>query len=554
MFDLKVVQDSTLASGFQRTQIGWGHFGARGYSRPQEYFPPVKEEGEGKIGNVSIASASGALVGKIRTDVQKSIVQEINFTLDEKGCADFSIKLNKLPDFPILPFSIISIKIGETDFDWYRGVVAYPDDRGTERDYFEFRGYGLREYLSGLKADVDYVAGTDIGEIVADIAENYIQPYAPIRFNINKINTTTGVILANKIEFGNSFLNKVLDTLSQMASHIWGVDGNGEFYFEKPNQSDIEQTYFIGYDLQEFKPKVNLQEVKNTIIVQRQQGRGSGGAGWSVAGIFNNLSSIKKYGKRELNFQIPGFFEDDDADIVGSALLDEKSEPKESATASGFVIQSILDYQNRGTYRFVLPFKDYTVLYSDVDDETQWQKQGTGDLTISKENDLLVHGDGCVRLDFANALSDSVLFERELIGNIQTIRFYIRSNRQGSFASVGVGLTNFDENITKIDFPVADIFYNFEWDVSQLDLKKISKFGIRIDENLPTTTIYIDKIEFLLKGHKYYKLRLKQSKYRFSPNNQTVSSEFGILPPKMENYLAGLFSTAEELRFTGEVR
>ncbi len=70
--------------------------------------------------------------------------------------------------------------------------------------------------------------------------------------------------------------------------------------------------------------------------MQRQQGAAAGGAGWSVAGIYNDTASVKKYGRKELNYQIPGYFADDEADVIGNATTGRKKDPKYSASMRGF--------------------------------------------------------------------------------------------------------------------------------------------------------------------------------------------------------------------------
>ena len=88
-----------------------------------------------------------------------------------------------------------------------------------------------------------------------------------------------------------------------------------------------------------------------------------------------------------------------------------------------------------------------------------------------------------------------------------------------------------------------------------MEIDRINKFGFSVNVD-PTveTNIYIDKIEFVIAGHPYYTMRLKQAKYKIAPKEQSVNADFGSLPPKMETYLASLFSTASELKFTQEIR
>ena len=140
-----------------------------------------------------------------------------------------------------------------------------------------------------------------------------------------------------------------------MTNHIWGVDSERDFYFLARNQNTLK-TFFIGYDLHDFSPRENQEAVKNVIMVQRKQGRSDGGAGWSVAGIYNNTTSVKKYGRKELNYQVPGFFSNQDCQTVGQALLRDNKDPQLFAKVKSLPLGRLGSPLELGKYRFVSPF------------------------------------------------------------------------------------------------------------------------------------------------------------------------------------------------------
>jgi len=466
-------------------------------------------------------------------------------------CANFKLILNKLPRFPIEPFSVIKITVAQTDFAWYSGIVNYPDNIGTKQDFYVFSGNGFITYLSKLSAEGIYPP-SDVGEIVDYITQNEIIPFSPIKYNPAKINTETGVITANDIEFGKSKINAVLDTLADMAGHNWGVDGDQDLYFE-PITEEIQKTYFIGNQLNNFKPKLNLEKVRNSILVLREKGLAEGGSGWVVAGVYNDESSQKKYKKRELEIQVPGFFEQEEVDIIGNASLNEKKDPKPSGTFSGIDIKSGDDWLPRGNYRIILPHGDFDFIYSDVDDPNEWDEYISGDLIVSKEENIFVYGDGCIKLNYSNAENDRIELLNPIREKIQKIRVFLRANKTGSFLKIGFGKTNWNENIFNIDLPVKDVFYNLDWDISKLNIDEINKIGFQITEGETNPTdLYIDKIEMNAIGNKFYKLPLETVTYKFIKSDQSASGEFGILPPKMEDFLSGLFKTVNELKYVSE--
>ncbi len=498
-------------------------------------------------------SANGAMIGKIRTDIQKSIVNSIEFTLDEHGCSSFTMKLNTLPSFPILPFSIISINVGNTENNWYAGEVSYQDDIGTDQEIYEYSGVGLRNYLKTLKAQQTYTAGQDVGVIINDLAENWISPYAPIIYNEDKIWQTTGVITANDIELSNAPLEKVIQTFADMAGADWGVDGDRYFYFLQRDTETIQRTLFVGYQIQNFKPKYNLQEVKNSIIVQRQQGAADGGAGWVIAGIFNDDSSIKKYGQKQLQYQVPGFFNDNDCNVIGNALVNDLSEPKLSGTVQNYHVSSGADFFDLGLYRIINPFGNFKFIYNACDNIYQWDLYTTGDLVAVDDTDYFIYGSGSIYLSWTSANTDRIEFVSvQKFGKLKNVRVYIRSSSQGNFIKVGVGNGQWNDYMVNVEIPQKNIFYNFDWYLENDNITEIDRIGFQVDTANPGN-IWIDKIEFEIYGNPHYDLVFKQVKYSFTPENQVANIDFGTVPPREADYINALFSTASELRFTQEV-
>ena len=129
-------------------------------------------------------------------------------------------------------------------------------------------------------------------------------------------------------------------------------------------------------------------------------------------------------------------------------------------------------------------------------------------MVISKDTDFFVHGDGSIKLTWDDAQDDRAEFDLEFEGLIKKVIFYCRSSRIGTFATVGIGLTNFDENTIRLNVPTSQFFFAFEWDVSGLDLRKISKFAIQVDDVGSTgegqeTFLDIDKIMFEVAGNRF---------------------------------------------------
>lgn len=543
-------------NGRYTTTMGHGVFRSRGDLRPKFYYVKPKSSSQGvNFANIAIVSSTGALVGRLRTDVQKTIISNVEFTIVKGDCRDFVIELNDLPAFPLAPFSIVKINVGNSGFNWYMGKITNQENAGSKDGAkYRFTGSGLSETdLDSLVFDdsLDFDSAQDVGEIVDAIVQTQIAPFSFINYNPSKIDRTTGVFTANVIEPGKTKMSKFLDTMAKMAGCEWGVDGEGDFFF-LPIEHALVRTFFVGYDLTNFKPKLNLQNVKNTIFVKRQQGKGSGGAGWAVQTIRSDLTSIAKYGKRELTFQAPGFFQDNDLNVIGDALLNDLKEPKYSATANGFRVTGELDFIKRGQHRFILPFDKYQHTWTEGELASEWTTSGSG-ITLSTNTTNFVFGASSVKGAFSTSSGSRIERVGSYSGKIQKVIIWIRSNTSGAFLTAGIGLSSWNQFSNVINIPQNDVFFAYEWDVSSFGITKIDRIGIQSNTN-DAFELFVDKIEFVVKGFPSYRMQSTKQTYSFEPGGADVTMEFDRVPSKMEDYINNILAIAEENRFVGEVR
>lgn len=540
---------------------GWGLRTQRGWGRPEQISLLVEEELPRRTADISFSLVSGGAIGKIQTNVEDSIVRDLSFTVDEHGSADFTISLLREPDFNILPNSIVKFRIGKSAFSWYCGTIDYPEEISTGQDVLVYKGFGLRKYLSELSAPTTYTAAMLISAVVDDIVQNWISPYCPISYNASKIDVSTGSVLANNIELGKYKLPMVLDTLALQAQgtgyyYAWGVDGDGDFYFKKITTTTPVRTYFVGYNAHDFKPKLNFNEIKNVITLTRKELIGTGNPGWKVAGVYNAPGSVKKYGRMELTYPIPGYYAIADADILGAALRDNLSEPTYAAQVSGINAWEEINFFTPGIYRFILPKVDdvkFQTVLDDLDDNTVFTISGAGDLAKADDVDQLVWSAGSVRFDFQNAINQVAEMSINASGYIRGLNFYLRATKPMK-VRIGAGVTNWNDYTQDFYLPADSNFYELNWDLSVLALESLTKFGIQILSNeVNPESIWIDRLAANLTGHRTYRLKFLRAKFNYSPEKSDVACDFGGIPPSLIEYAAALQRSATELKFTGEI-
>jgi len=337
--------------------------------------------------------------------------------------------------------------------------------------------------------------------------------------------------------------------------YIWGVDGDGDFYWTKIFTNTIERTFWIGYNLNDFRPRTDFNGVVNNWTLLRSQGKAAGGAGWSVAGIYRDPTSESLHGINEDEQQIPGFVGQLDADLIGNALLADSKDPKVSGRSGGWQARNEFEFLTEGLYRFIMPRSDFAEVVDPLDDASKFSIIGGGDLTVEDDATTFMFGASSIKLTSSSAVGTRAETDLEVSGIIKKIIFYIRSNLKGNFLTVGVGSSVWNQHTFKPDIALTGTFIPIEWDVSDKNIRSIGKFAIEINEDqVIQTKVQIDKLDIVFSGHKTYRLEKKRSQYRYRPGGSGVTSEFGELPDSLPQYVAALQKITQELRATQEVQ
>jgi hypothetical protein len=535
----------------RRGQAGWGTVGARSWGRTYEFTARTPPTNTSQVALLEFSSFSGGLLGQLRTDIRYPLIRSLKFTIDNFGCADFQMILNNLPDFPIISGSKFSIRLNDDPNVVYQGYLEYDAEEGTKKAEYIYDGFGFRKQLKDwvvMPEDTSsvYPAGLRAGEIVADIMENIVAPNTNVGYNVNKIDLTAGALTTNEIDFGGFAISDVFDNLALISNCEWRVDGSGELSFE-PIGDTIRKTWVIGYGMGEFDVKKNISTVRNSIIVERTEGRGSGGSGFTVAGIFQDQTSIAKYGLRTFTQKVPGFFGNTECAIIGNQVLENLKEPELSASMRRIQIRSSSDILPFGRHRFIMPVEVYPELLTEDEDSTDWSISGTGDLALSNDTDFVIQGFQSLKLDFASANGQEFTLPVSAKGKVVSFDIWIWSSATGTIFTFGFGLTNFTENTTLVTLPGAGRWYRWRWDVESQLQQRIGEIGFRIEvpDGTGSETIYIDSITANLRGQRHYQMKFNRCTYTFSDQTQTADAEFGELPPKDSDYVAGLIAQTQ---------
>jgi hypothetical protein len=263
-----------------------------------------------------------------------------------------------------------------------------------------------------------------------------------------------------------------------------------------------------------------------------------------VGGVYQDLTSIAKYGLREYTQKVPGFFADAEVDLIGNAVLEDRKDPKLTGKVERFYLRKPEDIIQRGLHRFIMPVEDYPSLIVEDESFTAWTKSGAGDTVLSNSSTLVVQGNDSLKIEFTNGQNDVITTPVVVNGDIQAIEFWIRGNITGDILEFGFGLTNYNENVQTVSIGTANVWSRFRWDTSSLNQRKIRVIGFKV---LTTDAgeIYIDSVTSVIRGQRHYDLDMRRTVCTIGGGSYQTA-EFGQLPIGLSDYTSALLQQVQE--------
>lgn len=532
----------------------------RGYLRPVQLTDSrVVSVPTTAAGSLQISSASGSVLGLIRTDIQRSIITSIDFNWGENGPGEMNFTLSQLPDIKINEGSQVRFKALNTDYGWFSGTIKDIPQPGSPRDEYTYRATGHLEYLGWLMAGtvgdpVVIESGTDPADVMRMLVQNWVIPYSPLLYSPSAIVGSTGRVTTNDIELSSAPLSEIFDLMADSSDCQWWVDGDGVVWFQ-PINLPLRRTLFEGYAMRMFSPDRNTDSVRNVITISRNEPKGSGGTGWVVAGVYSDATSVAKYGRKYEEYQVPGWISDDDADNLGDELISRLSEPQQTARIDGVLINSENALWLPGQYRVLGQIKNFWDEYDIADDADDWDTGGTGDLALSDDTTFLTDGFSSILAEFQDAEDQTwKLTKTYNKGLIKKIRFQLRASIAGAYLQFGWGETDFTENLQDIDILFSGQFLTIEINLPD-NVREIGEIGFKIKQDMAVaTSVWVDGFEVYVRANPTFRMGLYRHGYRFSPETTESWAEFGPPRPRLENYIKALDRQARQFKYTQEVR
>ena len=562
----------------KKTYFGLGNQ----FSREIEFVPELSF-------NILIETRGGVPINSFSTNIAKSKIEKFTFTNTLRGSAECNIYINPLEDVLSLPILAV-VRIYFFNKLLYSGQLikrTLSNNRGAHRLRCEGLFEDFRKWI--VTQDITINDGTEIGQAVEDIIESEIDNRVAVEGS-STIELDSALIDKNSgkstnfdlsIDIDNEpiLVENLIKSYAESVGYKYGVNREGKFFF-LPYDFEDTNVLVCNYDFNRFVESYNFQSIKNSITFQKKTAAADGGVGWSVLGIKEDDNSIKKYGRKELQykFTVDGFT-DEDVDNIGETILDQNSEPQLYIKISKMPVNEKNILTDIAPTRVVLPFEyrevepiDFTNadrrVESDYDstDEDHTDVESEEDVDLSSSDSIFQNSENInIKIDDSykvgeddsslffvyncdvrgvdqvsmiaktNSLSNNVyvLFESEV--NLGAEEFL-------NFRKVVSGGSDTEQKeIHKLNFRKADEYNFFTFYFSEkMAVRRVVFLVINIVDDF-----FIDKISMRYNTALHRDLYLNKMKFTFENSSTYADLELGKSEKKIDDYIRELLFQQE---------
>ena len=299
---------------------------------------------------ILIYSPEGDLLGQITTKSGQTLLNTLDFELNDTGCGSFNFNLTN-DNILIKVGDIIEIYLLGEATPWFTGYIQKVPETGRTDKLYNYKGYGLIAKLDEIVIDEIYSA-KELSVIATEILENEIIPKKPeIIENTAKIEVTA--YTATALDFTLTKAKKAIsDLVNQAGNWVAGVDELKEFFF-KARSTVIQQAAVkaISKHLSEFLPNQDNTGIINKIYIKI----GKTTAGSNYISVKEDLTSQSDYGIREGVETLPTTDNDTDAQQWANQVLTLKKDPVITVAITGIDILKLRErIRAEGKARIIL--------------------------------------------------------------------------------------------------------------------------------------------------------------------------------------------------------
>jgi len=500
--------------------------------------------------DIRFYSTGDELIGGI--GISYDAAPHITFEIEEErngGLKNIRLMTSRKLDIPF--FNGMNVKVFVKNKLWYTGELVFIPEQDDRKNIFEYEIKGFAHYLDKIIINELYENKT-VKFILDDLIGNYLSPDTPVLYSPDQIVPPNITLVKFEVN-DKSILNAVEELLKisnyqyNEYQYIYGVDKNKIFYFKLVSDS-IQEGFFEGYQFQNPEVEITDDKLVNRIRIYRAI---EGTDEVEYVSMIEDTDSQGLYGLRDEKLVISSFFDTTTAERFSTEKIERWKTPKKSISISSIEVGD--DPYPIGFYAINNKPDFYNIIFSECDDLSSWT-QSIVNTTVVEDTTIPFTGKKCFKITTA-AGSVNEYIELELDDSIQypyQLVFYTRQNPLGE----SIGLILYDDDGEEIEITKAyllteeggylltedggkiqletggtglkinmvDTWIKQTFDLSGIDNVKKIRINMVTDE---VTTVYLDRIEIIVKAWKQNILILNGIKYTMKTNSLLCSMEFG---------------------------
>ncbi len=284
-------------------------------------------------------------VYKIQGNTHRGIILEGEFEWNKiGGLLSFEVKLsrkNELPSFTNMRLEFyFRDEVFRTLNRIFTGYVDVIPNSENDSEIITLDGKGYAKKFEERKLDQTYTVQT-----IEDIINSL--DYSGLDLDLTENNVSPPNVTIDKISFNDKSYTKVFERLLQIANndisnneYIWGIDENRGLYFKllPTTHPDVKKSYFEGYNFQ--SPEVEFSDdIINSLTIFRATEADPKVT--ELVDTYEDFLSQSKYGLREHKLTVSDYMNDMSIELLATAVLEEKKEPKKTIKMNNFFVKDM---------------------------------------------------------------------------------------------------------------------------------------------------------------------------------------------------------------------
>lgn len=394
--------------------------------------PGILNTGSGGL-LIFFLSPSGEQVAYIQAG--RGEAARLDYELSYKkygGLQDFSMNVLRDNKFPL--FTGMNIRFLYNNNPIGFGYVEETPTSDQDSGLVKIKGSGFAKKLKDKKINLT-VSGQTVNSVIDTLGSNY---FSELGFNYNPFKNQAPGTVIEDANWKNKSIEQIIQDLISISNenfstveYIYGVDPEGDFYFNGISQDQITAGYFEGFSYQNAATEEDARDLVNLVEIYRTTEADSKET--EYVSTVQDSDSIDNNGIYDRKLTISDFVDDTTAGKVAAGIIANQKDVKNRVTVSELLIEDFLPW---GYYALNNKKQTQKTVVSDFSSLSDWAQSVTTS-TVSLTSTNVFSGRQCYKWETASSLGDTLTKEVEYY-TPSFLRLYVRQTEPGEYLQITV--------------------------------------------------------------------------------------------------------------------